>query len=115
MRKALLLTVLFATSAQAQTDLVNQDEARLMEGCQAGGDSDLVCQCVVDDMHRAFTPSEYTLAMAMIVSGMTGDKARAQEIVALFGSDMQAFGNFAKDARSVLDKAFTECRAAAPQ
>lgn len=115
MRKAFLLALLFATSVQAQTDLVNQDEARLMEGCQAGGDSDLVCQCVVDDMRRAFTPSEHTLAMAMVVAGMTGNQARTQEIVTLFGGDMQAFGSFAKDARSVLDKAFTECRAAAPQ
>lgn len=86
------------------------DREVYLDGCIDGGDSEMVCQCTLDHLNRSYTPSEKSLVLAMMVAGMTGNQQRTADMVKLFGDDLTAFGNFAKDARSVLDKAFIGCR-----
>lgn len=100
---ALLLSAALATSAPS-------DQEAYLEGCVNGGDTEAVCLCTLDHLQRSYTPSEFQLTMAMMVAGMTGDKKRTTDLVKLFGGDLEAFGSFARDGRSVLDKAFIGCR-----
>jgi|GEM_PF-3578203 len=100
---ALLLSFALAASGPS-------DQEVYLEGCMNGGDSELVCQCTLGHLSRSYTPSEKSLVLAMMVAGMTGNQQRTADMVKLFGDDLTAFGNFAKDARSVLDAGFIGCR-----
>ena len=100
---ALLLSLSLAAAGPSDWEVY-------LEGCTDGGDNEMVCQCTIDHLRRSYTPSEFSLLLALIVAGMTGDQQRTADMVKLFGDDLTAFGNFAKDGRSVLDKAFIGCR-----
>ena len=103
------LSALLLTSTLALAQGISDEEA-YVEGCIAGGDTEIICQCTIDHLRRSYIPSEYKLLLAMMVSGMTKDQERTAELVQLFSNDMQAFGKFASDGRVVLDKAFIGCR-----
>lgn len=103
------LSALLLTSTLTLAQGISDGEA-YMEGCVSGGDTEIICQCTIDHLRRSYIPSEFKLVLAMMVSGMTKDQKRTAELVQLFSNDMNAFGQFANDARSILDKAFIGCR-----